>query len=69
MQRMQIKDRTFVISGGASGLGLATVRELNSQGGYVAILDINSKGGSNAVKELGERAKFFEADMSDTNSV
>ncbi|KAK7033899.1 hypothetical protein VNI00_012523 [Paramarasmius palmivorus] len=36
---MKIENRTFVVSGGSSGLGLATVRELLSAQGYVAILD------------------------------
>jgi 3-hydroxyacyl-CoA dehydrogenase / 3-hydroxy-2-methylbutyryl-CoA dehydrogenase len=66
---MQIKDKTFVISGGASGLGLATVRELHSQGGYIAILDLNADNGSKLVSELGPRTKFWEVDISDTDSV
>lgn len=66
---MHIKDRTFVISGGSSGLGLATARNLHSHGGYIAILDLNADSGADAVKELGERTKFFEADVSDTESI
>jgi len=61
---MHIKDRTFVISGGASGLGLATVRDLHSHGGYVAILDLNVDNGNAVVKELGDRTAFFEVDIS-----
>ncbi|EMC98739.1 hypothetical protein BAUCODRAFT_379445 [Baudoinia panamericana UAMH 10762] len=66
---MQIKDRTFVISGGASGLGLATVRELHSQGGYIAILDLNAENGNQVAAQLGPRTKFFEVDISDPTSV
>lgn len=67
---MQIKDRTFIISGGASGLGLATARDLHSQGAYIAILDLNADNGAKVVSDLGgDRAKFFEADMSDSSSV
>ena len=66
---MHIKDRLFVISGGSSGLGLATARNLHERGGYIAILDLNVDSGSKAVKELGsERSRFFEADVSDTES-
>lgn len=65
---MQIKDRTFLLSGGASGLGLATVKELHAHGGYVAILDLNADNGEAVVKELGERAKFFEADVSESST-
>jgi len=66
---MHITDRTFIISGGASGLGLATVRDLTGRGGYVAVLDLNVENGEKLVKGLGNRTKFFEADMSETESV
>ena len=66
---MQIKDRTFIISGGASGLGRATVHDLHSDGGYIAILDLNAEVGQKTVQELGSRTKFFEADMADTSSI
>ena len=67
--KMQIKDRTYVISGGASGLGLATVRDLHGRGAYIAILDLNSENGGRVVTELGQRTKFFETDMTETESV
>lgn len=66
---MQIKGRTFVISGASSGLGLATARDLHSQGGYIALLDLNVDAGNRAAFELGSRAKFFEYDAADTASV
>lgn len=67
---MYIKDRTFIISGGSSGLGLATARNLHSNGGYIAILDLNAQSGEKAVQELGEeRSRFFECDVSDTDSI
>jgi NAD(P)-dependent dehydrogenase (short-subunit alcohol dehydrogenase family) len=66
---MKIENRTFIISGGASGLGLATARDLHSQGGYVSLLDLNADNGSKIVSELGSRAKFFETDVSSTDSI
>jgi 3-hydroxyacyl-CoA dehydrogenase/3-hydroxy-2-methylbutyryl-CoA dehydrogenase len=67
---MHIKDRLFVISGGSSGLGLATARNLHQRGGYIAIFDLNSDSGAEVVKELGpERCRFFETDVSDTESI
>ena len=66
---MHIKDRTFIISGGASGLGLATVRDLHSQGGYVAILDLNTEAGNRTVEDLGSRTKFIKTNMTDTSSI
>jgi NAD(P)-dependent dehydrogenase (short-subunit alcohol dehydrogenase family) len=66
---MHIKDRSFIISGGASGLGLATARDLHARGGYIAILDLNADNGAKIVSELGPRTNFFETDVSETTSV
>ncbi|KAB5578628.1 hypothetical protein GE09DRAFT_1169098 [Coniochaeta sp. 2T2.1] len=68
---MKIQNRTFVVSGGASGLGRATVLELVRNGGNAAILDMNSEAGQAFAKELGSpsRAKFWECDVSSTESV
>ncbi len=38
---MQIKDRVFLVTGGASGLGEATVRLLVENGGKVVVADFN----------------------------
>ncbi|VBB71462.1 Putative 3-hydroxyacyl-CoA dehydrogenase [Podospora comata] len=68
---MKIDGRSFVISGGASGLGLATARTLISSGASVAILDLNEETGAKAVTSLGgaPSAKFFPCDVSSTDSV
>jgi NAD(P)-dependent dehydrogenase (short-subunit alcohol dehydrogenase family) len=66
---MKPNDRTFIISGGCSGLGLATARDLHAAGAYVSLLDLNDEAGDEIVKELGSRAKFFECDVSETQSV
>jgi NAD(P)-dependent dehydrogenase (short-subunit alcohol dehydrogenase family) len=66
---MKIADRTFIISGGVSGLGLATARALHAQGAYVSLLDLNADNGSKTVSELGARAKFFETDVSSTEAI
>lgn len=63
---MHIKGRTFIVSGGASGLGLATVEDPHSHGGYIAIIDINAETGRKTVERLGNRVKFYEADSRDT---
>ncbi|KAF2107534.1 short-chain dehydrogenase/reductase-like protein SDR [Lophiotrema nucula] len=66
---MKVANRTFIISGGASGLALATARDLHSAGAYVSLLDLNSDNGNKIASELGSRAKFFETDVSDTESI
>jgi len=66
---MKPEGRTFIISGGCSGLGLATARDLHSAGAYVSLFDLNEEAGETIVKELGNRAKFFECDVSQTESV
>ncbi|KAA6415551.1 MAG: hypothetical protein FRX48_00267 [Lasallia pustulata] len=67
---MRIDGRTFLVSGGASGLGRATAQNLYQAGGYVACLDMNADLGEGLVKELGnDRARFFHVDVSDTESI
>lgn len=60
---MRIDESVFLISGGASGLGLATARELVEQGGKVLLLDINAQAGQQALAELGDAARFVRADI------
>ncbi|KAK0630207.1 NAD(P)-binding protein [Bombardia bombarda] len=66
---MQIKGRTFVVSGGASGLGRACVLDICKAGGNAAILDMNEELGNALVKELGASATFVVCDVADTDSV
>lgn len=60
---MRIDESVFLISGGASGLGLATARELVGQGGKVVLLDINAEAGQQVLAELGANARFVRADI------
>ncbi|KAJ5037178.1 uncharacterized protein L3040_007358 [Drepanopeziza brunnea f. sp. 'multigermtubi'] len=67
---MKIESRTFVISGGASGLGRACVEDICSKGGYAAILDMNEETAAEVVKVVGGgKAKFFQADVLETESI
>jgi 3-hydroxyacyl-CoA dehydrogenase / 3-hydroxy-2-methylbutyryl-CoA dehydrogenase len=68
---MRIQDKVIVITGGASGLGLATARfMIEEKGARVAILDMNAEAGQKAAAELGaERAMFVQADVSSEESV
>jgi NAD(P)-dependent dehydrogenase (short-subunit alcohol dehydrogenase family) len=66
---MKIADRTFIISGGVSGLGLATAQALHAQGAYVSLLDLNADNGAKTVSSLGSRSKFFETDVTSTEAI
>ncbi|KAH7034705.1 short chain dehydrogenase [Microdochium trichocladiopsis] len=67
---MKIEGRTFVVSGGASGLGKATVEIIAKNGGNVAILDMNDDAGAELVAALPDgSAKFFNCDVLETDSI
>lgn len=60
---MQCSKKTFVISGGASGLGLATAELLIQAGSKVVIFDIDDKKGKLAQAKLGDNSLFFQVDI------
>jgi NAD(P)-dependent dehydrogenase (short-subunit alcohol dehydrogenase family) len=60
---MQLSDVRAVISGGASGLGLAVARRLVAAGGRVTLFDVNAERGAAAIESLGGDARFTEADV------
>jgi NAD(P)-dependent dehydrogenase (short-subunit alcohol dehydrogenase family) len=66
---MEIKNSICLVTGGASGLGEATVRELIGGGGKVSILDLDEKGGERLALELGDAAVFCRTDVTDEQSV
>ncbi len=66
---MEIKGKTAIITGGASGLGLATARRLSTQGANIALWDLNREAGEKAAGELGGNAVFTPVDVSDEASV
>jgi NAD(P)-dependent dehydrogenase (short-subunit alcohol dehydrogenase family) len=58
-----------VISGGASGLGLATARGLAEAGASVVLVDLPTSAGAALAAELGDRARFAAADVTDEAQV
>jgi amidophosphoribosyltransferase len=62
---MQVKDVVAVITGGASGLGRATAERLLSQGAKVVLVDLPTSAGAEVARELGDRAAFCAADVTD----
>jgi NAD(P)-dependent dehydrogenase (short-subunit alcohol dehydrogenase family) len=66
---MEIKDSVAVITGGASGLGEATVRNYVEGGGKVSILDLQEEKGQALAAELGDNVIFCMANVTDEQSV
>ncbi|MDI3327880.1 MAG: 3-hydroxyacyl-CoA dehydrogenase [Alicyclobacillaceae bacterium] len=65
---MDVKGYSAIVTGGASGLGEATVRKLHRLGGKVVIADVSDRGRELA-GELGEGVRFVKTDVTDPASV
>src|SRR5690348_10548589 len=59
---MNLPGKTFLITGGASGLGAACAREFTAAGANVVLLDVAAHG-DDVAKELGAKARFARTDV------
>ncbi len=66
---MEIRGAGAVVTGGASGLGAATAREIVAAGGRVALLDLPRSPGKEVAEELGESAIFCPCDVTSADQV
>ena len=66
---MQFNDIRAAITGGASGLGLATARRVITAGGHALLLDVNAEAGAAALRELGSRARFAAVDVTNGDAL
>jgi len=66
---MKIAGSTFIVSGGASGLGEATARRLIAGGANVVIADLNEAGGQQLAAELGANAVFSKVNVTSEDDV
>jgi NAD(P)-dependent dehydrogenase (short-subunit alcohol dehydrogenase family) len=66
---MRISGNTAVVTGGASGLGRATVEKYAAEGANVAIFDVDEDSGNGVATALGDRVVFFSVDVTSESSV
>jgi NAD(P)-dependent dehydrogenase (short-subunit alcohol dehydrogenase family) len=66
---MRLDGRTIIVTGGASGLGLATAEMALAEGGRAVILDVNEQAGTTAAARLGNSARFISADVTSDASM
>jgi len=60
---MRITDACFIVTGGCSGLGAATVRMITDAGGRVVIADLDRDRGQAMALESGDKVRFVETDV------
>jgi NAD(P)-dependent dehydrogenase (short-subunit alcohol dehydrogenase family) len=60
---MDIAGVTALVTGGASGLGLATATRLVADGGSVVVVDLPNSAGAEVADRFGDRARFVAADV------
>lgn len=66
---MNIQGITAIVTGAASGLGLASTRELIRQGAKVVLIDLPTSAGEEIARELGPAARFIAADITDEDQM
>ena len=66
---MRINSSVCAVTGGASGLGAATVKLLYNEGAKVAIWDVNEDQGRELEKQLGSKSIFCKVDVTDEDSI
>ncbi|MBL7497755.1 3-hydroxyacyl-CoA dehydrogenase [Frankia sp. CNm7] len=66
---MRIEGAVALVTGAASGLGLATARRLHDAGAKVVLVDLASSAGERVAGELGDGAVFAPADVTDPDAV
>jgi NAD(P)-dependent dehydrogenase (short-subunit alcohol dehydrogenase family) len=66
---MQISNKTFIVTGGASGLGRAAAEAILASGGRVVVLDVNAEAGKAAEQALGGNVRFAHADVASEDQV
>ena len=68
---LSLEGKVAIITGGASGIGLATAQLLSAHGAKIALLDVNQQGMEEAAKicEEGREAAFFSCDVTSSKDI
>jgi NAD(P)-dependent dehydrogenase (short-subunit alcohol dehydrogenase family) len=66
---MRLDGKTVLVTGGASGLGGATVEAIVQAGGNAVVVDVNETTGSAHASKLGNRVRFVKADVTSDGDV
>ncbi len=66
---MHLQDVRAIVTGGASGLGLAVVESVVAAGGRATLIDVNERAGQEVVGRLGNRAAFLKVDVTSESAV
>lgn len=66
---MKIDGRVALVTGAASGLGLATTKQLLDSGASVVMVDLPTSNGDTVAKELGDAVLFQGADVTSEEEV
>ena len=66
---MQLNDKVAIVTGGASGLGLATVEAFVAKGAKVVIFDLNQQQGDEVVARLGSNVRALNVDVTNEEQV
>ena len=66
---MDVTSGSAVVTGGASGLALATARRLVEKGVPTVLVDLPTSAGAEVAAELGGKTRFVAADVTDPEAV
>lgn len=66
---MELRNKTFLITGGGSGLGAGTARLFVESGANVIVAELNAETGRQVAAELGDQARFVQTDVTSEESV
>lgn len=65
---MRLKDRIALVTGGAAGIGKATVQKFAAEGAMVAVCDVDAERGAALVESLDGDHRFDVVDITDTSA-